>query len=1252
MQFPNEIIQIFNSTPTADVASLAHPIEEVFESKPEVLNAYHAWSQANEDLISTYSNLTSFQSIQLALDNLKKKGITPSLSGQTRDIAAAVNTAATGVLMRVLQLDLPPKDLLLVLEKTPTSETYHSLAKKNICKILESPRNNDRFINHIWNPVVKALLLALADLEGGPKEVQRLLMIKDSENMIPYADRPNDVSSELLKKLEPTFVRTLLAERCQGGDNDTTLLYYLLHNLHKAAARSVLPPYITLDKEFIKNIYGVDYDPRGEHFLTRWIYEQLEGTYDFDKIIKLLVFAKANGQEEHGTWLEEFLNSDEGQQCLSTITSEQLLNFISLLPISPNNILFDRAMTKPLIALLTKATDLDQGPEVVKQILAARHDDKRTVMHSSDFILEAFPLLEALAKKKNGPALIQEMLSTDDDNGNTPLHYLFRRPEDLPDMTNLKLSPGAINALLSMTNNEGNTPLHFKIKTSSWLKSLPTPQLLRLLFLPNKQGQYVSAKHLTDTLSFAQELDATRPGFLITWLAYPDAQGITPLRNLCTSGNIPIEILETHFGISDFPLGVSASDVISLAMFFSQDPIKALQFVMALGYIAEARKYLLTHMELADQIPKEEIYTMLSDSAILHHSLPDFQRVLPLFEALCKKEGGSALARNLLMWGDPATGNPVLYMNIDPAYDEDVDLSPLLDWLQPEDARAVLEQPLTDHSSNMLLDLLAVFQRADDFPSTFITTEIIKKLYNVDFNPRNNGEEFAQKVEDLGFYEALVDWAQEEIKELGEMTEQNFSQVVDIIEFIKAAELDFITLLHTIPLAFRAKAYELAPEILRPDLLLLGMKLNPAHISAGASLKIPVPEPIETNGPDFYSFIAGCIEAADKELGLTPQTKAALLNWEEKIRNNVKFDGLDEDPDIRKKQYQDYCAYLGHVFNAYKIGQDGGDSDTKMGVLQRIVEANPLCFPRGKQEILLSYIYRPRTEAEIAIEGQQSLPTMQDRVLQRLRTIRIEILSQDMLTFGGNVHEPNYLLDLFRVELDTRLEPSGDIFAPHVAQYYQKSVDDVREEFHERYNKCMILESFFEHLRTQQSKTTASKDPLDLSPAQVQDFLAETYGPTWKQQEYDKVAKTAREMVNNRATTKEITTYLDEYGIDWLPEENIDAAVVRLNTRVNTMNRLQNPPEEFAKLQAVEKELAGKTESEQREILLKNKLIVRGQKLEEVLTEASIKQAQINKFMSTEVFEGGEEDPTNSRFTRQAALLLLKASGVLGDTEI
>jgi len=1032
-------------------------------------------------------------------------------------------------------------------------------------------------------------------------------------------------------------------------------------------------------------LYGVDFNPNEVNSIVAWIPIQLKITSDIGNVLKILSFAKAAKFEELSDWLETYLTSEKEKNALSNAPKEQLFDFISLIPLSPNNLDLRPKRIQLLLELLDKAVDLDGGPEVIAKAISTRYMQGETALHFFDFCTGAFPLLEKLATKKNGAAIVKELLSKRLSNGYTPLHRVAL-PKDLPNLPKSKLPPTIIAHLLSMEDNLGNTPLHKNVEVFvEWLKVLPPEEILRLLNISNKNKTTplgITLTNLHSVFLLAKEIYTDENDFLMTWLTTPDKSGATPLRTLAIIGAIPQDMFEELFDITDFdpepdqairedhlwaPGAPAASESFKTAIMSwvssRQTPEEitiAIQFLMALGYIPEAREHLLANITLVDQLSSGELATMLlsqdlnfpnNESVLLNPE--GFDRVLPLLEVLAKRERGSALARGLLMVRN-SEGNPPIITTLERLGIEDIsDYSRVLDWLEPDDARMVLQQSIDD--SNVLKNVMLTQLTEPGRPVTFLNEAILKKLYNVNFDPDFPIFTGLQPDE---VDPVLNGWAGNAMKLAYGTEEEKINKCCDIILFCKALGLNFHFLLNFIPFELHTKLYEHAHEELRTSIFLLNKDLKPAHIKAGARIDVPVPQPIAMTSSqfigaeqkkysEFYSFIADCLEGADKELSLTPQTKEALLEWEEKIRGNEKFDGLSEDENTRKKEYQDYCCYVTHIVNAYKIGQHGGDREAKLGVLNNIADMQPNCFPRWKKEILIAYIYRPRTAAEIAIEGPQSLPTMQDRILQRLRTQRIGILSQDMLTYGGNVHEPNYLLDIFREELDTRLDPSGDAFVARVAVNYPKNRAQLFAEFNRRYNKYDILEGLLAHLRAQQSKTRASKDPLDLSPAAVQDFLVETYGTSWKQEEYDQVAEKARLMEKKLATTGEIAEFLDNYGIDWLPEENVESACVRLNTRVNMLKRLKEPPEEPAKLQAIQEQLEGKSKSQQRDILLANRLMIPGKQLEEVLTLAAIKRAQINKFMSTEVFEGGEDDPSKSRFTREAAFYLLRASGVL-----
>ena len=298
------------------------------------------------------------------------------------------------------------------------------------------------------------------------------------------------------------------------------------------------------------------------------------------------------------------------------------------------------------------------------------------------------------------------------------------------------------------------------------------------------------------------------------------------------------------------------------------------------------------------------------------------------------------------------------------------------------------------------------------------------------------------------------------------------------------------------------------------------------------------------------------------------------------------------------------------------------------------------CYPRWKEDNLISFHCRPH----VSSNEPQVILTLQDRVLAWLRSFRIDILSRKMLIMNENLHEPHYLLDLFRQELDTRLDPTDDVTINSLQNAYPKTHQQLRIEFYHHYTIYSILDSLLKHIRVQQIQTRTSKDPLDLAPLEIQDLLVQKFGTKWKQEEYDELPDTIRGMVTAQADNDEIVEFLEHYGFSWQPEEDVESACIRLMTTINIYSRSANHPD-VVRVQVIQAQLEGKSRDQKRQILLDNDLLMRGQKLDDLLTAKAVKEVQISHFLSSEVYDN------ENRFTRKAAFLLLKACGVLGGSE-
>lgn len=595
--------------------------------------------------------------------------------------------------------------------------------------------------------------------------------------------------------------------------------------------------------------------------------------------------------------------------------------------------------------------------------------------------------------------------------------------------------------------------------------------------------------------------------------------------------------------------------------------------------------------------------------------------------------------------------------------------------------------------------------------------EAIHKVFGVDFDPGKLQEyvdEYKKDGKEAGFYPdeiaraSIIGWIDskptpaERIKALYFPLVIGYSDIViDRVEKLSPKE--------------REELFALDPEAaveLKLDMALKGLQLREAHMQEGASLKEKFPDPVDMSriefvgigkkefpgidSEEFYSFIPDVIRAAQIDSPLKDKTYAGLIAMEKKIRESEKIEGLDKCTVAeRKEYYRGYCKFLTNVINSYKIGQSGGDVETKIHALDLIAESQATCFPRWKQTTEQIYFFRPRGEGESADETP---PNLKDRELARLRVERIYILTTKVGSFTGNVHEPNYILNLFREELGTQLDHIDDRYATAGLVLDTKAL--LRSKFDQSYHERILVKSLTEHLNSQLVREKASKDPLDLPPSQVEEWLRAFLANTWPESAYAQVPAIVRKMKDEG---QPIRPYLMEQGIDWRPEESVAEAEKALNDELRMVQNIQRTltrigyeiddifamaegperileingfverhpeitqdetldkagleqavtewatkqTEQLVKLRRIQAELtAASSESEKKEIFKKEGRLRPEQPLEEVLNLSAIKKAQIDKFFRDEVFTV-EEDVENTRFTHKAAALLLESMGVL-----
>jgi hypothetical protein len=277
-----------------------------------------------------------------------------------------------------------------------------------------------------------------------------------------------------------------------------------------------------------------------------------------------------------------------------------------------------------------------------------------------------------------------------------------------------------------------------------------------------------------------------------------------------------------------------------------------------------------------------------------------------------------------------------------------------------------------------------------------------------------------------------------------------------------------------------------------------------------------------------------------------------------KIHHRTKISGLEGKTEEQIKQfYEEITRYLLHIIEAYKIGQAGGDLDEKKVILQRLADMQIYCFPRWKQEIKQMYDLRPQQ-----VKESNLTLTLEDRLLERLRKKRIEIITTSLLKFGlGNVHEPNFLLDLLGDTLGLRLERMNDPFTANFARFHPFEESVIR--FTQFYKPSEIIYDLIAHMHLQQIQKKS--DPLDLSPGEIYEWLRERVAVEWKKEEYESLPQKIQKMQEEGVPITQISTLLKQYGIDWNLEEaplspikeELSKDHLRMQRRVNQLKQQQ-----------------------------------------------------------------------------------------------
>ena len=148
-------------------------------------------------------------------------------------------------------------NFLIILESRSTD------LKNIFCQILEIPCGDHVFIHEASLSARSKLFHGLFEQTGGVEEVQRVLMSKNKQGLTPFEIDP-DLNLHFFNKLRPEFVRSFLRLVYEGRS--------LLKLLMQAES---------LDRDFIKKIYDLDFDPKTSE-LEPWLRSSLQQTRDIE----------------------------------------------------------------------------------------------------------------------------------------------------------------------------------------------------------------------------------------------------------------------------------------------------------------------------------------------------------------------------------------------------------------------------------------------------------------------------------------------------------------------------------------------------------------------------------------------------------------------------------------------------------------------------------------------------------------------------------------------------------------------------------------------------------------------------------------------------------------------------------------------------------------------------------------------------------------------------------------------------------
>lgn len=425
-------------------------------------------------------------------------------------------------------------------------------------------------------------------------------------------------------------------------------------------------------------------------------------------------------------------------------------------------------------------------------------------------------------------------------------------------------------------------------------------------------------------------------------------------------------------------------------------------------------------------------------------------------------------------------------------------------------------------------------------------------------------------------------------------------------------------------------------------------KVNPSHYDGGREIAEKVPSPLPVDNLELVLQDLHLIESYEK--------RDNIKKMVQQIKNRERLHGHDEKSDEEvEKWYSNFSCYLSHIIQDYKIGSPEGDEDIRKQVLGRLAEMQSACAPRWKDEAEQLYATRPKGEEA---EEEESVLTVGDYLLQRLRNERVHIVTSQLGKGEENIHEPNYLLDTLGDDLGLRLDKVNDPFGTELAYSEMHPTGEPLDHFEKIYTPYYLVSEITDHLRAQQKREVKSKDLFDLSPGKVYDWLRENVAVNWKEEEYEAIPSKIQEMKASGKSKEEIQTFLNRYGISAPDIESriaegekalklqLQSIESRLKTaeanskRFPNNNQLKNQVNTLTgdreRIRGIQEALILAPSKEEKMVILEKNKLIEGQK--EVF-----KLAQIAHFFNTEIYD------ENKMFTPNAAVHLLKSVNAIAD---